>query len=70
MVEAEELKDAVFVSLVPLVQKVLDRQIKERALNRDRVIGGMLHPSGNNTFRINYLISDRTAPVPYATYAA
>jgi len=70
VVEAEELKDAVFVSLVPLVQKVLDRQIKERALNRDRVIGGMLHPSGNNTFRINYLISDRTAPVPYATYAA
>lgn len=33
----------------------------------DRVIGVMLHPSGNCTYRINYLIGDRSAPIPHAT---
>lgn len=56
-----------FVGLGPQVQKVLDRLIQERVLNPDRVIGGMLHPSGNCTYRINYLIGDRSAPVPHAT---
>jgi len=36
-----------FVGLGPQVQSVLDRLIQERVLNPDRVIGGMLHPSGN-----------------------
>jgi hypothetical protein len=65
--EVEELKDAVFVGLGPQVQKVLDRLIQERALKPDRVIGGMLHPSGNCTYRIKYLIGDRSASVPHAT---
>ena len=65
--EVEELKDAVFVGLGPQVQKVLDRLTQERVLKPDRVIGGMLHPSGNCTYRINYLIGDRSAPVPHAT---
>ncbi len=65
--EVEELKDAVFVGLGPQVQKVLGRLIQEGALNSDRVIGGMLHPSGNCTYRINYLIGDRSDPVPHAT---
>jgi len=46
---------------------VLDRLIQERVLNPDRVIAGMLHPSGNCTYRINYLIGDRSALVPHAT---
>lgn len=33
--------------------------IQERVLNPERVIGGMLHPSGNCTYRINYLIPHR-----------
>lgn len=65
--EVEELKDAVFVGLGPKVQKVLDRLIQERVLNPDRVIGGMLHPSGNCTYRIKYLIGNRTSSVPHAT---
>lgn len=65
--EVEELKDAVFVGLGPQVQKVLDRLIQERVLKPDRVMGGMLHPSGNCTYRINYLIGDRSAPIPHAT---
>jgi hypothetical protein len=65
--EVEELKDAVFVGLGPLVQKVLNRLIQEHTLKPERVIGGMLHPSPNCTYRINYLIGDRSGPVPHAT---
>jgi len=65
--EVEELKNAVFVGLGPQVQKVLDRLVQERVLNKDRLIGGMLHPSGNCTYRIKYLIGNRTAPIPHAT---
>ena len=65
--EVEELRDAVFVGLGPQVQKVLDRLIQERVLKPDWVVGGMLHPSGNCTYRIKYLIGDRGAPVPHAT---
>lgn len=65
--EVEELKDAVFVGLGPPAQKVLDRLIQERILKTDRVVGGMLHPSGNCTYRIKYLIDDRSASVPHAT---
>lgn len=68
--EVDELKDAVFVGLGPQVQKVLDRLILERVLKPDRVVGGMLHPSGNCTYRINYLVGDRSTPVPHATNPA
>lgn len=67
MAEVEELRDAIFIGLGPQVHKVLDRLIQERVLNPDRVVGGILHPSGNCTYRINYLIGDRRAPVPHAT---
>lgn len=68
--EVEELKDAVFVGLGPQVQKVLDRLIQQRVLHPERVVGGLLHPSGNCTYRINYLTGDRSAPVPHATNPA
>lgn len=68
--EVRQLDNAVFVGLGPLVQKVLDRLVRERALQPDRVIGGMLHPSGNCTYRINYLVGNRMAAVPYATNPA
>ena len=53
-----------------LRKQALDRLIQERVLKPDRVIGGMLHPSGNSTYRINYLIGDRREPVPHATNPA
>lgn len=70
VVEVEELRDAVFVGLGPQVQKVLDRLIHERVLKPNRVIGGMLHPSGNCTYRINYLVGERNSPIPHATNPA
>jgi len=65
--EVDELKDAVFVGLGPSVQKVLSSLIQQRVLKPERVLGGMLHPSGNCTYRIDYLIGDRRAPIPHAT---
>lgn len=68
--EVGELADAVFVGLGPQVQKTLDALVAQRILPRERVIAGMLHPSGNCTYRINYLIGDRSGPVPHATNPA
>lgn len=65
--EVGELADAVFVGLGPQVQMTLDALVAQRILPRERVIAGMLHPSGNCTYRINYLIGDRSGPVPHAT---
>ena len=68
--DVDQLKDAIFVGLGPEVQKTLDRLIQEGVLTADRVIGVMLHPSGNCTYRINYLVGDRRGPVPHATNPA
>ena len=65
--EVAALKDAVFVGLGPQVQKVLDQLVADGVLDARRVIGGMLHPSGNCTYRIKYLVGERSAPVPHAT---
>lgn len=70
VVEVEALKDALFVGLGPQVNKVLEHLVQERVLKADRVVSGMLHPSGNCTYRINYLISDRKGAVPHATNPA
>lgn len=65
--EVDKLRDAVVVGLGPQVQKTLDQLIRLGALKADRVIGGMLHPSGNCTYRIKYLVGDGSGPVPHAT---
>jgi len=65
--EVQALPDAVFVGLGPAVQKVLDKLVIEGVLPSKRVIGGLLHPSGNCTYRINYLIGSRSTPPPHAT---
>lgn len=67
VLEVEALKDALFVGLGPQVQKVLERLVQERILKADRLVSGMLHPSGNCTYRINYLTGDRKKAVPHAT---
>jgi hypothetical protein len=65
--EVQALPNAVFLGLGPAVQKVLDKLVSDHVLPADRVIGGLLHPSGNCTYRINYLIGSRNAPPPHAT---
>ena len=68
--EVEQLKDVVFVELGRQVQKTLDLLIRQRVLQADRVICGLLHPSPNRPYRIKYLIGERSATVPHATNPA
>lgn len=68
--EVRLLPDAVFFSLGPKVQPVLDRLVRDGAIKPEQVAFGLLHPSGNNTYRIAYLTGDRTEPVPHATNPA
>lgn len=65
--EVHQLPDAVFFSLGPQVQEVMKTLVEEGVLGTDRVITGMLHPSGENGYRIKYLLGDRAAAVPHLT---
>lgn len=68
--EVQEMKNALFLALGPQVQKVLDQLCAEGAIDGDRLIRGLLHPSPNCTYRIDYLIGDRTKNVPVKTNPA
>jgi len=68
--EVTELDNAVFLGLGPMVQDVLDRLIIRGVIEKDRIIGGMLHPSGNNNYRLSYLAGSRDGPIPHATNPA
>lgn len=50
--EVQTLTNAVFLGLGPLVQNVLDGLVRQRVLPKDRVLGGMLHPSGRCTRKL------------------
>lgn len=65
--EIDELKDAVFLSLGPKVSAVMQQLVLEGKIEQDRVIGGLLHPSGNNTYRLQWLMGNREDEVPYKT---
>jgi hypothetical protein len=65
--EVAELSNAVFLGLGPKVQNILDLLIISGVIEKDRIIGGMLHPSGNNTYRVSYLTGSRGGPIPHAT---
>lgn len=65
--EVVKIPDAVFIGLGPVVSRALDRLAAEGALPRERIVSGMLHPSPENTYRIDYALSDRAGPVPHAT---
>ncbi|MGB3312862.1 MAG: hypothetical protein WBB85_00455 [Albidovulum sp.] len=68
--EVRNLKDALFFSLGPKVQGVLDELATTGILPRDRIVDGLLHPSPNNTYRINYLLGNRRGPLVHATNPA
>lgn len=65
--EVAELKDAVFFGLGPAVQSVLERLAADGLADRARIIGGMLHPSGQNAYWIKYLAGSRDGPEPHRT---
>ncbi|MDR2092240.1 MAG: hypothetical protein LBP58_02835 [Azoarcus sp.] len=68
--EVEELPDALFIGVGPQVQRVLEHLVRYQILKPDRVLGGLVHPADNCTYRINYLVGDRSGPIPSRTYPA
>lgn len=60
-------KETVYFSMGPAVEEVLLKLVERRILKADQVMPGMLHPSGNNTYRIAYLTGDRSGEEPYRT---
>ena len=68
--EAQELSKALFIPLGPQVQKVIDALIAQGELPKLKIARGVLHPSGNNTYRIIYLIGDRQCAIPHRTNPA
>jgi hypothetical protein len=67
--EVELLDDPVFLSLGGTVAEGLDWLVERGVIRKDRVFHGLLHPSGNNNYRINYLLGDRQEPAPHMTNA-
>lgn len=67
--EVEQLPQAVFIALGPRVAEVIQQLVADRVLAADRAITGMLHPSGENGYRIKYLLGDRSGAPPYRTNA-
>lgn len=65
--EVQQLTGAVFMSLGPKVQEVMHTLVAEGVLAPDRVVTGLLHPSGENGYRIKYLLGDRREPAPHMT---
>jgi hypothetical protein len=65
--EARLLRSAIFVGLGPKVWQVLEWLVGQGIVRREQVCNGMMHPSGNNTYRLNWILSDRSAPAPSKT---
>lgn len=65
--EVQVLPQAVFVALGPVVQRVMQTLVRQHLIPQERVITGMLHPSGQCTYRINYLVGPRNDSAPHAT---
>lgn len=68
--EVHQLDRAIFISLGPKVQKVMDALVDEGFIPANRVMTGMLHPSGQSTYRFKYLLGDRLGPIPHHTNPA
>lgn len=59
--------ETLFFSMGPTVEEVLLKLVERRILKADQVVHGMLHPSGNNSYRIAFCVGDRSGPEPYRT---
>lgn len=65
--EINGMSQVIFLSLGPKVSAVMQHLSRNRVIDANRVVNGLLHPSGNNTYRVKWLIGDRKSDVPYRT---
>jgi hypothetical protein len=62
-----QLQDAQFIPLGTPVATVFRNLVEGGAVPAERVLSGVLHPSGNNTYRINWLTGPRSSQPPAKT---
>jgi len=65
--DVSNFENAIFFPLGSAVTKIIDALVKQGAIDENKVAMGLFHPSGQNTYRVNYSISDRSNPSPHAT---
>lgn len=72
--EVPLLPKAIFLTMGKVVEETMSMLVERGAISRDRVFSGMLHPSGQNTSRLQYLLLDQDgrskAKVPARTNIA
>lgn len=67
--ELQSIPNALLLPLGSTVEPVIQALYVEGLL-KNPCIYGMLHPSGNNTYRLDYLLGDRLSPPPHRTNIA
>ncbi len=69
--EIPELPDALFFTLGPKVQRVLDTLARDRVISEEKILGGLLHGSPNNTYRVRLSgrSAQRTTPISHKSRA-
>lgn len=65
--EINQMPNVLLVPLGQQVLKVLTTLANEKLIDGSLIAQGMVHPSGQNTYRIRYLVGEREKPVPHAT---
>jgi hypothetical protein len=64
--ELRTIPEAIVFPLGPKVESVV-RELQESRLISNPIQYGMFHPSGENTYRFDYLCGNRSEPPPYRT---
>jgi hypothetical protein len=67
--EIQSIPEAILFPLGEKVESVI-RKLYENRLISNPCAYGMLHPSGQNTYRLNYLFGGRNGDVPHKTNVA
>ncbi|MCF7971156.1 MAG: hypothetical protein K9L22_08350 [Methylococcaceae bacterium] len=65
--DVSSLENAIFFPLGSAVTKVIDALVKQGSIDENKVATGLFHPSGQNTYRVEYSIGDRSQSIPHAT---
>jgi len=65
--EIAQLPDALLFPLGQKVKRVLDLLALTKVIAEEQIVGGLIHGSPQNTYRVDYLVSSRNGPPPHRT---
>lgn len=65
--EAATWRDAIVIPLGSEVPRALGTLVASGKISGGNIYPGLFHPSGQNTYRIDWILSDRATPEPWRT---